>query len=211
MLKSFIFRKHSIASSNSGTIHLGFIVLYFHHFLSGVFNQLWEIENRSEILHMGLESFRGVNKLQVFVTETETCASCASPPPPPLPPHNIVNLNIDLPFSPCLDHPYWSINRQDVRLKSSSISPRGPNWSWRSEDVYVSIGLLLLWIQQNWWMCMCSSHETILLSGLTAFFFSKPAIFIFHDPQNKFKCLLSSSNQTEGDILEKKWNKMLCD
>lgn len=47
-----------------------------------------------------------------------------------------VNLSIDPPPFPSPPRPYWHINRQDGRLKSSPISPLGPNWSWRSENVY---------------------------------------------------------------------------
>lgn len=78
------------------------------------------------------------NFYEVFATETETHAAAQ------------LNLNTDLSITLSSDQPYWSINWQDVRLKSSSISPRGPNWSWRSGDVYVPIGLLPLWIQRMW-------------------------------------------------------------
>lgn len=52
--------------------------------------------------------------------------------------------------------PYQSINSHDVRLKSSAI----PLWSLIGAEGQemcecVSIGLLSLWIQQDWCVCVC--------------------------------------------------------
>lgn len=151
------------------------------------------------LFYTGSQSFKGVKFLRL-----KLCASSSSS-------SQNTELEYRLPFSLSSGLPYWSINRQVVRLKSSPICSQGPNWSWRSGEVYFSIGLLSLWIQQQWWTRPCAC--VVLLSCfLLPFSISKPVIFIFHDIlHNKFKCLLSSSNQTVGDILEKKWNKMLCD
>lgn len=94
-------------------IHIGFILLYFHHFLLGVFNQLWEMENGTEILPYGTP-FSDINKPLKFCDWNWKLCSCTT-----------VNLSIDSPITLSSDQPYWSINRQDVRLKSSPISPRG--------------------------------------------------------------------------------------
>lgn len=179
-------------------IHLGFIVILCEQ--SSI--NCERLKNGTEIIPHGVSILQ---RCYVFATETYSCASSSSSS------SQNTELEYRLPFSLSSGLPYWSINRQVVRLKSSPICSQGPNWSWRSGEVYFSIGLLPLWIQQQWWTCPCTC--VVLLSCfLLPFSISKPVIFIFHDIlHNKFKCLLSSSNQTVGDILEKKWNKMLCD
>lgn len=195
VVKSFIFGKHSNASGI-----LENPPWFYSHFMWAVINQLREIEKWDWDY-----STRGLNPSKVLSFcdwNLQLCFFFF---------FFFSELEYRLPFSLSSGLPYWSINRQVVRLKSSPICSQGPNWSWRSGEVYFSIGLLSLWIQQQWWtrLCVC----VVLLSCfLLPFSISKPVIFIFHDIlHNKFKCLLSSSNQTVGDILEKKWNKMLCD
>ena len=147
--------------------------------------------------HMGLEApFGVVNKLLKFC-DGNLC------------PSTTVNLNIDLPIFLSWEQPYWSINRQDVRLKSSPIFPQGLIGAEGQETCMYLLVYCLYGSNKRWWMFMCASFGTILLS---CFPFQNLLFLFFYDtPQNKFKCLLSSSNQTVRDILENKWNKMLCD
>lgn len=88
-----------------------------------------------------------------------------------------------------------------------------PNWSWRSGDVCVPLLVYCLYGSNKSGECVCvQAAEQFSSRVLLPFSHFKTCYFYFlWYPQNKFKCLLSSSNQTAGDILEKKWNKMLCD
>lgn len=104
-------------------------------------------------------------------------------------------------------NPYRSINKQDVRLKSSPISL----WSLIGAEgqemcLRVPIGLLPLWIQQELNVYVCRLRNNPPLASCCLLPFQNLLfLFFFHDiPKTKFKCLLSSSNQTARDILEKK-------
>lgn len=154
------------------------------------------------LFHMGLGGpFSGVKKLLKFCDWNWNLSFCTT-----------VNVNIDLLIPLSSHQPDCSINRQDVRLKSSPISLRGLIGAEGQEMCMVLLVYCLYGSNTgSERVCVCEPWNN-LLGVLLAFSISKPGIFIFSwYPQNKFKCLLSSSNQTVRDILEKKWNKMLCD
>lgn len=113
MLKFFIFRKHSNSSSIVEN-QSWFYSLIFPSFsvfsIQSTVRMGWKMELR--FFHMGLGApFRDVDKLLKFCDWNWNLSSCTT-----------VNLKIDFPILLSSHQPYWSINRQDVRLKSSPIS-----------------------------------------------------------------------------------------
>lgn len=125
-----------------------------------------------------------------------------------------MNLKIDFLILPSSQQPYWSINRQDIRLKSSPISL----WSLigaEGQEMCVFLYWFIAFMDPtravNVYVCKLWNNSPLVSCCLFPFQNLLFLFFFLWYPQNKFKCLLSSSNQTAGDILEKKWNKMLCD
>lgn len=113
MLKFCIFRKHSNSSSIVEN-QSWFYSLIFPSFsvfsIQSTVRMGWKMELR--FFHMGLGApFRDVDKLLKFCDWNWNLSSCTT-----------VNLKIDFPILLSSHQPYWSINRQDVRLKSSPIS-----------------------------------------------------------------------------------------
>lgn len=117
VVKSFILRKHSPSHTlNTSSVvenqPCSYISIIFC-LQSSINCKRWKMEVR--FFHMGLGApFRDVNKLLKFCDWNWNLSSCPT-----------VNLNIDLPIPLSSHQPYCSINRQDVRLKSSPISPQG--------------------------------------------------------------------------------------
>lgn len=139
--------------------------------------------------HMGLgATFRGVNKLLKFYDWDWNLCSCTT-----------VNLNIDLPIPLSSHQPYWSINRQDVRLKSSPISPRGLIGA-EGQETCMFLLVYCLYGSNKSGECVCvRAVEQFSSRVLLPFPISKPVIFIFYDipKTNSNVCYLQVTRQWE--------------
>lgn len=147
----------------------------------------WKMELR--FFHMGLGApFRHVNKLSKFGDWNRNLSSCTT-----------VNLNIDLPIPLSSCQLYWSINRQDVRLKSSPISPQGLIGA-EGQETCMFLLVYCFYGSNKSDECVCvQGVEQFSSRVLLPFSISKPAIFIFYDipKTNSNVCYLQVTRQWE--------------
>lgn len=145
------------------------------------------MENGSEILPYGTWSFffKGVNKLLKFCDWN--LGSCTT-----------VNLNIDLPTPLSSHQPYWSINRQDVRLKSSPISPWGLIGA-EGQETCMFLLVYCLYGSNRSGGCVCVQWNNSPLVSCCLFPFQNLLFLFFYDipKTNSNVCYLQVTRQWE--------------